>query len=153
MVFLTHVIISLLIRQHLREWFLMKYIPALITCLNCNNERKSSQERPPQGNVQNGILMWVSKWVSVCVCRCAYSLWCLGYYRTSLHTDTYSCLVATRRYLISCTGSDWLLSFCLSSHPSFYLLMSPLLQAVRTGGRWDLPALCWSCCTSRCPRV
>lgn len=21
------------------------------------------------------------------------------------------------------------------------------------GGRWDLPALCWSCCASRCPRV
>lgn len=24
---------------------------------------------------------------------------------------------------------------------------------MRTGGRWDLPALCCSCCASRCPRV
>lgn len=26
-------------------------------------------------------------------------------------------------------------------------------QTVRTGGKWDLPALCWSCSTSLFPRV
>lgn len=64
-------------------------------------------------------------------------------------------LEAKRRCLISCISSEWPLSLfpflSLSCHPSFARPMSPL--SFRLWGRWDLPALCWSCCTSRCARV
>lgn len=142
MVFLTHVIIPLLVRQHLREWILMKYIPAMITRLNCSCKRKSLQENPPGecGKWYNDKCQSMCGVVCVvCVgCLntsvCACLLWHSGCYRTSLHTDTYSCIVETRRYLISCTSSDWLLFF-ISLLPS---LPSSLLSYIfRLWGRGE----------------
>lgn len=69
MVFLTHVIISLLICQHHGEQFPVKYIRAVITRLNCNHETKSLQERPPGGMCKVvHWCEWPNQCLSVCVC-------------------------------------------------------------------------------------
>lgn len=77
----------------------------------------------------------------VCVCVCFGSFW--AFYKTFIPADNVSCLVGTRSHLISFTSSDW------------WLLLPFLSFSGREyrEGRWDLQALCWSCCTSRCPEV
>lgn len=46
--------------------FPMKYIPAIITCLNCNQEPKSLLEIPPGGKCYVGVCLYVKvcPWVS-----------------------------------------------------------------------------------------
>lgn len=46
--------------------FHMKYIPAIITCLNCNQESKSLLEIPPGGKRHVGVRLYVKvcPWVS-----------------------------------------------------------------------------------------
>lgn len=110
---------------------------------------------PPPGEYENwcvalSVQVRISECANICAKACVPACFFLFIYFTEYPFSLALFSSNTRRYLISCNGSDWwlFLSLLLSL---FSLLHSS--QAVRTGGRWDLPALCWSCCTSPCPRV
>ncbi len=124
--------------------------------------------KTPRGNVQNGMLVWVSKCVSACgcgsanVCTIVCVLTCCSVWAVSEHPSTLTLVLSSsNNKVLDLMYKQWLitvflslsLSLSLSCHPAFSLPVCLPLQVVRTGGRWDLPALCWSCCTSRCPRV
>lgn len=133
LVVLTYVIISLLICQHLMEWCFIKYIPLMITRLNFNHERKSRMT-PPRGMWK--LVRWF-KCVSMfkLVCKYLHKSVCVhalfSFCRTSLCTDTYSCLVVQRgtwSHVMAVTDG----SFSLSCHP-----YSPSFALFRLWGRGE----------------
>lgn len=122
----------------------MKYIPTAIIRLNCNHEGKSLQERPPGGLLEmarwcerpSGLPVDVQTFVQYSARSCAVVVADRPF---PLLAAVWLPLELLRPTAESC---DWPSSFCFC-----------LCRSWGQGGRWDLPALCWSCCTSRCPRV
>lgn len=118
-------------------------------CLCCGNLSVTPEGKRLRRGMWK-MLHWRERWslyLHVWVFRCL-SMSCTKHFFALMLT-----LVSSNSKVLELMYQQWLivLSLCLSylSSPASF----PLLQAVRNRGRWDLPALCWSCCTSRCHSV